>query len=277
MRVKDIKNTELRKRIEGEQAFVCQKEFIPGSPAAEAINKAGLAQGDGFIMLPKDKTIEIGVSIDAGKSTVLPSSVLEHLIRNASHRVIINFCLCRDGMECKDYPIDWGCIFLGDAAKKISPELGRAVSVDEALEYAAKCREAGLVHIAGRFSGDLRWLNPGVGPIEKLITICQCCPCCCGMRSVPVLNEDLRERTVARMPGVEIEVSDECVGCGVCEEQCMFHGIEVKDDKAVINELCRICGRCVDVCPAKAISITMKSATAVQEALDNIGSRVDYK
>jgi ferredoxin len=277
MRVKDIKSEELRKRVQGEQTFICQKEFAPDNPSTELLNKVGLPPGDGFIMLPRDRTIEIGVTIRTEGSMVLPSTVLEHLIRNAAHRVIINFCLCRDGMECKDYPIDWGCLFLGEAAKGIDPELGRAVSVDEALEYAAKCREAGLVHMVGRFSGDLRWLNPGVGPIEKLITVCHCCPCCCGMRSIPVLKADLREQTVARMPGVEIEVSDECVGCGACADQCMFDGVELRDDKAAITERCRICGRCVDVCPTEAITITVKSADYVKEALENIGSRVDYR
>jgi ferredoxin len=276
MRVKEIKNEELRKRIEGEQAFICQKEFIPGSPAAEAVNKAGLPPGDGFIMLPRDRTIEIGASIEDEEGMVLPSTVLEHLIRNASHRVIINFCLCRDGMECKDYPIDLGCIFMGDAAKGIDPELGRPASVDEALEYAAKCREAGLVHIVGRFSADLRWLNPGVGPIDKLITVCNCCPCCCGMRSVPILKDDLREQTLAHMPGLNMEVSDECIGCGDCVEQCIFQGIEMKDDKAVITERCRICGRCVDICPTEAIEITVESADYVEKAIENISSRVDF-
>jgi ferredoxin len=276
MRVKDIKNEELRKRVEGEQAFICQKEFTPDNPTAELLNKAGLPPGDGFIMLPRDRTIEIGASIEDKEDMVLPSTVLEHLIRNASHRVIIQFCLCRDGMECKDYPIDWGCIFMGDTAKEIDPELGRAVSVEEALAYAAKCREAGLVHMVGRFSPDLRWLNPGVGPIEKLITVCNCCPCCCGMRSVPILKDDRREQTLARMPGVNIEVSDECVGCEECVEQCMFQGIEMQDDIAVITEKCRICGRCVDICPTEAIRIIVKSVDYVKDAIENISSRIDF-
>ncbi len=277
IRVKDIKNPDLRKRVEAEQALICQKEFTPDHPTSVLMNKAGLPSGDGFIMLPRDRTIKIGESVGAGESMVLPSTVLEHLIRNAAHRVKIHFCLCRDGMQCKNYPIDWGCLFLGEAAKKIDPELGSAVSVDEALEYAAKCREAGLVHMVGRFSGDLRWLNPEVGPIEELITVCQCCECCCGMRSLPVLNPDLREQTLARMPGIEIQVSDECMGCGDCVEHCMFDGIEVKDGKAVINERCRICGRCVDLCPTEAITINVKSADYVNKAIENLGNRVNYK
>ncbi len=277
MRVKDIKNEELKKRVQEGQALICQKEFTPDNPSSIMLNEVGLPPDDGFIMLPRDRTIRIDASIEGGESTVLPSTVLEHLIRNAAHRVIMNFCMCRDGMECKNYPIDWGCIFLGEAAKAISPELGRAVSVDEALKYSAKCRGAGLVHMVGRFAADLTWLNPEVGPGEKLITVCQCCECCCGMRSIPILNDDLRERTLSPMPGMEITVSDACVGCGDCVEQCMFHGIELKDGVAVINKRCRICGRCVDICLTDAITITVKDTDCVNKAIDNIQSRVDYK
>jgi ferredoxin len=277
MRVKDIRNAQLKKKVEEDQEFVCKPEFLPGSPHVEILNSLVLPEGDGFIMLPSDRTIQIDASVQSDGSAVLPSTLLEHLIRNASHRVIINFCLCRDGMECKDYPIDWGCLFMGDAAKKIDPELGRAASVEEALEYAAKCRDAGLVQIVGRFSPDLNWLNPEVGPITKLITVCNCCPCCCGMRSVPAINSDRREQMLARMPGVEIEATDDCVGCGICVEKCTaFKGIELKDGKAVITETCRICGRCADACPTNAIKITVKS-DYVDDAIANIGSRVDFK
>ena len=274
MRVRDIKSDVLRKRVEGEQAFICQKEFTPDNPSIGVINR-GLSEGDGFISLPSDRSIRIDVSLEAERNVVLPSAVLEHLIRTASHRVIINFCLCRDGMDCKDYPIDWGCIFMGEAAKAISPELGRAVSVEEALEYAARCRDAGLVHIVGRFSGDLRWLNPGVGPSDRLITVCNCCPCCCGMRSIPFVRPDIREQNLARMPGVEIEVGDECAGCGLCLDTCVFRGIELQDDKAVINERCRICGRCTEICPNEAIKITVRSSHYVEEAIATLAGRVD--
>jgi ferredoxin len=56
----------------------------------------------------------------------------------------------------------------------------------------------------------------------------------------------------------------------------MLRGIDMKDDKADIKEMCRICGRCVDVCPVNAITGAIKSVTAVQEVLDNIVGRVDY-
>jgi ferredoxin len=275
MRVRDIKSERLRKRVQDEQAIVVQKEYPPDSPNAQAINKYGLPPGDGFIVLPRDRTIQIDVSIQA-EEKVLPSTVLERLIEESCHRVIANFCLCRDGMDCKDYPIDWGCIFLGEAAKAISPELGRAVSVEEALEYAAKCREAGLVHMVGRFTPDLHWLNEGVGPIEKLVTICNCCPCCCGMRVLPAVNATVREQMVARMPGVRIEITDDCTGCGACTDICMFAGVELDGEHAVITEKCRICGRCADVCPSDAISITIVDSQFVEDSVRNISSRVEY-
>jgi hypothetical protein len=99
--------------------------------------------------------------------------------------------------------------------------LGKEATVDEALQYARKCREAGLVHMVGRFSGDLRWLNEEVGPIEELVTICNCCPCCCAMRLVPHLDHNLSTKFLSRMPGVEVTVSEDCSGCGLCTEDAI--------------------------------------------------------
>jgi ferredoxin len=276
VRVRDLESAELRKRVQDEQAVVLRDEYPPDCPNATYLNEHGMLPGDGFISLPRDRTIQIDLDL-ASEQEVLPSAVLDHLVRNASHRVIANFCICRDAMECKDYPIDWGCIFLGDAAKDISPELGRAVTAEEALEYAAKCREVGLGHIVGRFKPDLNWLNEGVGPHDKLVTICNCCPCCCGMRILPVLKESTREQLIARMPGVEITIGDECTGCGSCVEGCMFKGIAIEDDRAVVNERCRICGRCADSCPVGAIHIRVVADDYVQKAISDISGRADYR
>lgn len=275
MRVRDIKSEDLRKRVQDEQAIVLQKDYPPDGPNVVALNTYGVPPGDGFVLLPRDRTVAIDVSIET-EQHVLPSTVLERLIRDSCHRVIANFCICRDAMECKDYPIEWGCLFLGDTAKGISPELGRAVSVAEALEYAAKCRQAGLVHIVGRFTPDLHWLNEGVGPIEKMVTVCNCCPCCCGMRVLPAISASLREQIVARMPGVRIEITEECTGCGACADACMFAGVELEGDHAVITEMCRICGRCVDECPSNAISITVTDVNYVDDTVRSISSRVEY-
>jgi heterodisulfide reductase subunit A len=49
-----------------------------------------------------------------------------------------------------------------------------------------------------------------------------------------------------------------CTGCGLCEEVCPFHAIEVdaKDQVAVVNEaLCKGCGVCASSCRSGAVDI----------------------
>jgi electron transfer flavoprotein alpha subunit len=44
-----------------------------------------------------------------------------------------------------------------------------------------------------------------------------------------------------------------CTGCETCLESCPFDAINMKDDKAVINEYCNSCMTCISVCPEGAI------------------------
>lgn len=49
---------------------------------------------------------------------------------------------------------------------------------------------------------------------------------------------------------------EKCTGCGTCVDECPTDAIEMKDDKAVVNEdECVDCGACVDVCPTEAITL----------------------
>jgi ferredoxin len=237
-----------------------------------------MPEQDGFIMLGKTTTLQINKKLGAPADTVLPTAVLEHLLRQASHRVIANFCVCRDGSDCRDYPQELGCVFLGDAAKKISPELGRAATPEEALEHVQKCREAGLVQIAGKSIVDLWWLNEGVGPSTKLLTVCNCCPCCCGLNIVvPAVDRAAAGRLLVRMPGVEVQVGEGCTGCGACEETCVFKAVEVKDGVAEISEACRGCGRCVEACPVGSIQLTVGTRDNVEQAIRILSEKVDFR
>ena len=228
---------------------------------------------DDVICLPKENTIQIGVSLEKPPDLVLPSQAVEHAIRAASHRVLMHFCICREAMACKDYGIELGCIFLGDAAKKIHPELGRPATVEEALDHARRCREAGLVHSIGRSSVDAVWL--AVGPPQKLLTICNCCPCCCITRTIPYSGAFLGDH-YSRMPGVSVEVTGECTACGICEQEaCIFEGIRVAGDRAVVNENCRGCGRCAGLCPEGAIEVKVGDPDYVAKTIARL-ARIDY-
>jgi hypothetical protein len=232
-----------------------------------------LFEGDDMIYLPQDNVIEINQSLDVPDEIVLPSQVVEHFIENASTHWIMSDCICRDASACVDYPIDLGCLFLGEAASGINPQLGRRVTKEEALAHVRRCREAGLVHLIGRNKLDTLWL--GIGPGDRLLTICNCCPCCCLWRALPYLPSQISSK-ITRMPGVSVVVTDRCVGCATCTQGvCFVNAIHALDERAIISDACRGCGRCVEVCPQGAIEISIDNNGFVAESIARIAPLVD--
>jgi ferredoxin len=231
-----------------------------------------LFDGDDLIYLPKDWVIQINKNVNQPEEIVLPSSIVEHFIQEANYRWIMDRCICRDASRCKDYPIESGCLFLGEAAMKINPKLGRSVTKKEALQHAQRCRDAGLVHLIGRNKIDTVWL--GVSPGNKLLTICNCCPCCCLWRALPHIAPQIGTK-ISKMPGVSVTVTDSCTGCGTCTDGiCFVNAIHIVDGHAIKTEACRGCGRCIAVCPNNAIELTIQddylrnSITRLSELVD---------
>ncbi len=242
-------------------------------PGLGGLIDRALFEGDHIIYLPKDNVVELNANIES-EDLVLPSQVVDHFIEEANYHWIMDWCICRKGNECKDYPLELGCLFLGEAAKDVNPELGRSVTKEEAKEHARRCREAGLVHLIGKNKLDEMWL--WVSPGEKLLTICNCCPCCCIWRVAPVIAPEIG-RKITKMPGVSVRVTDECAGCGDCVEQCFVKAISMEAARAEISDQCRGCGRCVEACPHDAIEISIDDKTYVATSIEEIGSLVDVK
>jgi ferredoxin len=228
---------------------------------------------DDLIYLPADKSIHIDEPISMTTQTVLPSQIVDHFIRAADVHWVMDRCICRDASDCEDYPVDLGCLFLGKAADGINPKLGRRVSRQEAQDHVHRCREAGLVHLIGRNKLDTVWL--GVGPGDRLLTICNCCPCCCLWRMLPYTSRQISDG-VARMPGVTVTVNEQCVGCGLCiESGCFVDAIELEGGRTSIGPSCRGCGRCVAVCPNGAIELSVEDESVFDDALKRIAGLVD--
>ncbi|MHA1436244.1 MAG: FAD-binding protein [Promethearchaeota archaeon] len=62
---------------------------------------------------------------------------------------------------------------------------------------------------------------------------------------------------------MSIIIDDElCTGCGACQTNCPYGGIEIINDIARINDDCNLCGACVDVCPVEAITIEKEVSKA---------------
>ncbi len=256
------------------------KKLFPRSGKWGAVTKIPLVgkvieqfmfDGDHLVVLPLDEAVEDGGGTSA--VMVLPSEVALHFIDEASEHWIMDNCICRDSLTCKDYPIDLGCLFLGKAASGINPELGRKVTGEEAKAHIRRARAAGLVHTVGKSKLDTFWL--GVSPGDRLMTICNCCPCCCIARIAPYARDEIRT-AYHRMPGVEIKVTDGCTGCGECADGiCFVCARTVTGDRAETGEGCLGCGRCVSVCPQNAIIVSVEKENYVDETVERISEEVD--
>ncbi len=231
--------------------------------------------GDDIIFLPKDRVVSVNQQVPYKGQMVLPSQVVEHFIEEASFRWVMNFCICRSASSCKDYPLELGCLFLGEAARGINPQFGRPVTKEEALDHLHRCREAGLVHMIGRNKLDEMWL--GVKPGDKLLTVCNCCPCCCIYTILPYLPTDVG-KMFTKMPGVTVTVDvEKCKGCGTCTKACFTGAMQLYNKKATNGPECRGCGRCVEVCPQKAISLSISDPAFIETSIARVSRVVDVK
>jgi ferredoxin len=256
-----------------------RKAFIKDMKKMRATRLPGLGraveklffEGDHLICLPPDRSVTINRPLDEPEQTVLPSSLAEHFLEKTQDIYLMKFCICRLSAQCKDYPVEYGCLFIGEPARDINPEWAEKITAQQAKEHLAACREKGLVHFIGKSKLDTVWL--GISPGEKLLTICNCCPCCCITRGIPYVAERLAKK-IHRAPGVSVTVGNDCLGCGACTQGvCFANAISLEDGQAVISQECRGCGRCVDACPNSAITLSVDMDFFMSQSLDDI-SRV---
>jgi NAD-dependent dihydropyrimidine dehydrogenase PreA subunit len=49
-------------------------------------------------------------------------------------------------------------------------------------------------------------------------------------------------------------ISEECVACGTCFEECPVEAIQEGEPYVINEEKCTDCGSCFEVCPVEAIA-----------------------
>ncbi|MBN1801871.1 MAG: 4Fe-4S ferredoxin [Candidatus Lokiarchaeota archaeon] len=234
-----------------------------------------LFKGDDILYLPCDKVIQVNKKMSQPGEFVLPSQLLEHFVKKAHYHWIMDFCICRSSMGCNNYPQELGCLFLGKATIGINSQLGRMVSKEEALQHLQKCKEAGLVHMIGKNRLDKQWL--GVSPGDQLMSICNCCPCCCLWRVSSIIHPKIGKK-IKKMPGVEVSVDERCVGCGICTQGiCFVNAIRLVKGRAVIGDECKGFGRCVSACPQGAIELTLNDPNYVKKSIKRMERIVDVE
>lgn len=207
--------------------------------------------------------VPVHETISDPESVVLPYPLLTPLMERASARFLMDECICRRGENCQAFPQDFGCLFLGDGAAQIRSSMGRRVDAGEAMAHVREAMDMGLMPLVVHTTFDA-WML-GI-PFRRMLGICFCCDCCCtvqqGLRLGPPAFWDM----VQRLPGLMVEVSGECVGCGACVEACPVGAASASNGRVTIEaERCKGCGRCVAACPVGVIRLRM------DESVDTLG------
>ncbi len=178
---------------------------------------------------------------------IMPYEQAEQIIK-AQKKISVAHCICRKeqrllGKGCDH--LSEACMAFGTGAYfYIENGLGREVTTEEALKILKIGMDSGLV------------LQPGNG--QKVWSICMCCGCCCGL--LRGLKTMAKPASVAHTNFYSQIAADECIGCGLCEEQCPMDAIRMEGDTAVVNrDRCIGCGVCVGTCSVAAVKLMQKS------------------
>lgn len=219
------------------------------------------------VIIPVNEVVRVSDSI------ILPYALLTPLVEEASVRFIMAECMCRSNEGCQAYPHQVGCLFIGDGAAQINSALGRVVETGEALAHIQRAMQKGLAPLIVHTTFDSHLL--GI-PYRRMLTVCFCCDCCCLVRHGLSLGPQAFWDIVIRLPGLQVEVTEECAGCEACLEVCRVRAISIEDGLAVINDDCKGCGRCAAVCPMGAITFRLdENVDVVRSLLGRIRARTD--
>ena len=220
-----------------------------------------------FTYLPINETLET-------EQFALPPQLVHDCIDRARVHVVMDKCGCKLAHNCRHFTADIGCLFMGETALKLPHGVSRQVTREQAHAHVERAVEVGLVPMAGKVRIDnFIFLTPDE---QKLLSVCFCCHCCCMMTAFKHIPGHHLDSVMPRLEGLEIIVTEKCVGCGRCVETCGFDAIAVVHQRAVHSGQCRGCGRCERTCPHDAVRMILPDPKALTAARHRIGSYVHF-
>jgi len=210
--------------------------------------------------------LPINVSVVQPESAALPLRLLERMLTEIDDIFLLKECVCRKLHPVEGYPAAVGCMALGPASRMIHPTHGRRVTSAEAAKHVRKASEAGLVASVAH-----TWIDAvgfGIYPFSKLMFICFCDDSSCIFRSYMQKRGTNLNLAYKKLPGVTTEIDAKlCDGCGICAEKCFAAEMRIENGIAVIGDDCKACGRCVELCPRKAITLRFEDEEKLYRTL----------
>lgn len=219
--------------------------------------------------------LPINEDMELGGETPLPVEVINEMIERASHRVVVEKCLCRATLGCEKYPADIGCLMMGRSALEIDPAVRRELDAEEAKLHVRRAAGAGLIPFMGKARVDNFVF--GIRNKKQLLSVCFCCECCSISRFARHVPPKMRSENLNVLEGLSVEVGDACNGCGICAESCFLRALRLEEGRAVIGEGCVGCGRCATACRRNAITIKLDNPTMVGEVCDRLEEMIDVR
>ncbi|MCB2186768.1 MAG: 4Fe-4S binding protein [Deltaproteobacteria bacterium] len=194
---------------------------------------------------PQIRTIPVQRSLSAEART-LPYEEVETLVAGAK-KILVAPCICRRehqimGDGC-DRMVETCLVFGGGADYYERAGIGRRIDAAEALGILRQADKQGLV------------VQPSNS--QKIINICLCCGCCCGI--LKSLKKHPRPAEVVSSPFVAEFVPDECKACGLCVKRCQMEAFHLEDKELRYDAgRCIGCGLCVSTCPTGSLRLARK-------------------
>jgi len=207
--------------------------------------------------LVQTRLIPLNAQVKDRPSAVMPYRMIDDVIEKASFRLIMHECICRKGTGCTDYPIDFGCLFLGEGARTLlKGDVGRGATIEEAKAHIRKAGEMKLVPLAAYVKLEQWVMGISKENHSRLLEICLCCPCCClGLRNLKHISPEGRRQVFLNI-GFVAKAFPTCQGCFDCVSACPAGAIKTKGDKVWVKEdECVGCGLCQNACPHQAIRL----------------------
>jgi len=197
--------------------------------------------------------IPVAEDIEVPPESVMPRQLLFELVDRASLCFIADRCICRSSAGCSNFPVEIGCLVLGEGVRDINPWMGKPASKEEAKAHVTLAMKHGLLPLVLHASFDAFLF--GIKDYRRMLVVCFCCECCCtvrlNMRGGPVSYRN----QIRRLPGLSMVAGGDCSGCGECARTCFLGAIELGDTGPEFSDFCKCCGRCAGLCPSGNIRV----------------------